>query len=242
MSRRRVVTGADELGRPIARWEDPEPGARVYGHMEPAYDTAAVERRHVSPDELAAIAARDTRPTPIRVRPAPGRASVLPVTPPEEPPMPERPPQESTSLRDLAAAAQAAHDAQAGSLAARLAYRAANEAFEAAVRELEAAWERAFAPGTIAEGPAPTAPAPTAPAPTAPAPRTPSDGRLTGRQRQVLAAVIEAGGDRRVAAKVVGTSVATIEATLEHIGRKGELPVDLIERLPARFAKFRGRA
>lgn len=62
--------------------------------------------------------------------------------------------------------------------------------------------------------------------------------RLTRRQREILDAVIAARGDRRQAAGALATKIATVEATLEHIGKKGSLPIDLIPLLPARFAKF----
>lgn len=48
MSRRRIVTGVDERGRPIATWEDVPALAPAYGHMEPAYSTD-IERRRVPP-------------------------------------------------------------------------------------------------------------------------------------------------------------------------------------------------
>lgn len=79
MSRRRVIEGADDRGRPRARWEDaPELVEPRFGHMEPAYD-ATVERRQATADELAE-------------RPRVGGLVMAPPRPPSPPPAPEAAP------------------------------------------------------------------------------------------------------------------------------------------------------
>lgn len=52
MSRKRVVYGQDAKGRPLSRWEDP-PAEPAFGHMQPAFETSAIERRQATKAELA---------------------------------------------------------------------------------------------------------------------------------------------------------------------------------------------
>lgn len=64
-------------------------------------------------------------------------------------------------------------------------------------------------------------------------------GSTLGRQQQqILAATIAHSGDRRAVSTELGLSINHIETQLEYIGKKGLLPVDLIAKLPARFAKY----
>lgn len=65
-------------------------------------------------------------------------------------------------------------------------------------------------------------------------------GKLTVRQAAILAATTAHKGDRKAAAKDAATSVSVVEQTLEYIGKKGLLPIELIPLLPARFAKYSG--
>jgi hypothetical protein len=73
VSRQRVVVGTDERGRPKTAWAEPD---RIdeprYGHMQPAYDGSAIERRMATPEELAArLGPEPVRPDPItQIRPA----------------------------------------------------------------------------------------------------------------------------------------------------------------------------
>lgn len=84
MSRPRVVTGADDRGRPIARWADPDPVPPGFGHMEPAF-VATVERRRATPEELAAARAREAKPTHLtRGVAADGHLPTRPPTPPSQ--------------------------------------------------------------------------------------------------------------------------------------------------------------
>lgn len=66
MSRTRVVTGADDRGRPIATWADPEAPRPGYGHMEPAM-VSTIERRRATPAELEAARAREAAPSHLTV-------------------------------------------------------------------------------------------------------------------------------------------------------------------------------
>lgn len=63
MSRRRVITGADERGRPITTWEGGGDSAEpAYGHMVPAYDSTTIERRQATPEERARWSAEAAKP------------------------------------------------------------------------------------------------------------------------------------------------------------------------------------
>lgn len=64
--------------------------------------------------------------------------------------------------------------------------------------------------------------------------------QLSRGQAKVLEAVVKHDGDRRAAAGELGMTTANVEAHLEAIGKKGLLPIDLIAKLPARFARFTG--
>lgn len=73
----------------------------------------------------------------------------------------------------------------------------------------------------------------------APVVAAPPEGRpLAGQERRVLASALRRKGDRRAVAAELGIHAKTVESTLEHVGQKGHLPVELIQTLPARFAKY----
>lgn len=61
---------------------------------------------------------------------------------------------------------------------------------------------------------------------------------LTLHQRRVLATVLRHNGDRKAAAAELGLIYQSIDVALEYAGKKGQLPADLIAKLPARFARF----
>jgi hypothetical protein len=63
-------------------------------------------------------------------------------------------------------------------------------------------------------------------------------GRLSRQQERVLEATIKHGGDRRAVVAELGLTVKNVEQVLAYIGKKGLLPVELIPKLPARFAKY----
>lgn len=64
---------------------------------------------------------------------------------------------------------------------------------------------------------------------------------LTPFQRRAVDATLKHRGDRKAAAVELGTKFyQSIDGALEHAGRKGVLPAELIPLLPARFAKFQG--
>lgn len=65
-------------------------------------------------------------------------------------------------------------------------------------------------------------------------------GVLGAQQQRILDAVVRHGGDRKAAAAEIGVSDGNIAATLRNIGEKGLLPIDLIPKLPAAFAKYTG--
>lgn len=170
MSRRRVITGTDDRGRPIATWEDvasvDEPR---YGHMEPAYDARTVERRPAS-DEDRARWASETLPAPRQAAPATKtppkdrytpdelqqrrqrgqaamRAAIAPPPPREELPVTEPatdvPELAAGPFTDIAAAAIEAAHRQEAVTAARIATEAAEKAYQEALTALEAAWQGA---------------------------------------------------------------------------------------------------
>lgn len=61
---------------------------------------------------------------------------------------------------------------------------------------------------------------------------------LTLHQRRVLETVMRLGGDRKAAAAELGLIYQSIDVALAYAGKKGQLPVDLIPKLPARFAQY----
>jgi hypothetical protein len=65
-------------------------------------------------------------------------------------------------------------------------------------------------------------------------------GTLGRQQRRILDATIKYDGDRKAAARELGTTDNNIQATLHNIGKKGLLPLGLIGKLPAAFAKYTG--
>lgn len=126
MSRKRVVVGMDERGRPITGWAEPETADEPrYGHMQPAF-SAPIERR------LATPAQREWNGGPIQAR-----LAATPTTR-EEPTMPETPPQAAqeptagspgadVQLDRLSVAAEAARRAWDAVSVAQTAWRVASE-------------------------------------------------------------------------------------------------------------------
>lgn len=72
----------------------------------------------------------------------------------------------------------------------------------------------------------------------APAVAAPPANALTHHERKVLASVMRHDGDRKAAAGELNISPENLGVTLDRVARKGQLPLELIERLPARFAKY----
>lgn len=73
------------------------------------------------------------------------------------------------------------------------------------------------------------------PEPIAPPARS---GALTTFQRQVVEATLRHRGDRKAVAAELGVIRESVERTLERVGKKGYLPIELIPLLPARFAQY----
>lgn len=62
---------------------------------------------------------------------------------------------------------------------------------------------------------------------------------LTPHQRRTLELTIKHNGDRRAVAKELGSKhVQSVDVALAAAGKKGQIPVELIVLLPARFAKY----
>lgn len=74
-------------------------------------------------------------------------------------------------------------------------------------------------------------------------PSGPKAGRasngLSPHQQRVIEATLRLRGDRKAVARELGMKyVESVDGALEYAGRKGQLPVELIPLLPARFAKY----
>lgn len=120
------------------------------------------------------------------------------------------------------------------------------DALEAAVAEVEAVPESEQLRPTDRPSAAPSAQLPTSigggPEPR----RFPTKPRLeelplTPRQEQILAATVRLDGDRKAVAKEFGLKAyQSVDIALEVAGKKGRLPIALIPKLPARFAKYSG--
>lgn len=169
-------------------------------------------------------------------------AAARPVTPepPEEIAMPERPAEpleeEDTTrlLRELVLAANVADDAY---LVMRNALRSAEAA--------EIAWLKASPniPETIpapVPGPAEIVAILERPARSEAKLAAGGGPGLPPMQARILAATVRLRGDRKAVSAELHVPVSNIENQLELIGRKGLLPIDLIAKLPARFAKYTG--
>lgn len=63
-------------------------------------------------------------------------------------------------------------------------------------------------------------------------------GPLSRQQMRVLESALRHGGDFTAIAREVGCSRQNARGALDAVGRKGLLPVELIPRLPASFAKY----
>lgn len=149
MSRKRVVVGMDERGRPITGWAEPETADEPrYGHMQPAF-SAPIERRIATPTQRA------WNGGPIQARLA---ANPIPTR--EEPTMPETPPQAAqeptagpsgadVQLDRLSVAAEAARRAWDAVVVAQTAWQVASEDLARAYADV--AWILAAPPAVAAE-------------------------------------------------------------------------------------------
>lgn len=192
--------------------------------------------------EPGSLGSRQRHPAPA---PSPEEPTVTEPRPPE--PLEE---EDTTRLiRELVLAANVADDAYLVYRNAERSSAAAEDAWLAARAALEAAMVGVRQPG--APDPMPIRPAKAVPEPGADIPRIiperppaaagrPVRPALAPGQQRILEAAIKHRGDRAAAAAELGTNVGNVNAQLHAIGAKGRLPIDLIPRLPAGFAKYSG--
>lgn len=65
--------------------------------------------------------------------------------------------------------------------------------------------------------------------------------QLSATEERILAATIAHDGNRKAVARELGLKFdQSVDGALDRIGKKGHLPIDLIPKLPARFAKYQG--
>lgn len=241
MSRKRIVVGTDERGRPLTAWAEPEAADEPrYGHMQPAF-SAPIERRLASPTQRA------WNGGPIQAQ--------LAATPPtrEEPTMPETPPQAAqepsagpagadVQLDCLSVAAEAARRAWETVAVAQTAWQVASEDLARAYADVEwlldvthadvvalppaaappkgntAAQSRANGTASMLAKRAPKA----SPTVNAPGAKAREAKEKADRAERVMAAMERLGGDQRAVAADLGMRANAVAMVVKHARARAE--------------------
>lgn len=239
MSRKRVVVGTDDRGRPITAWGEPEAVDEPrYGHMQPAW-SAPIERRIATP------AQRRWNGGPIQA------AIANPTTTREEPTMPASPPQTAqeptagstgadVQLDRLTVAAEAARRAWDAVAVAQTAWQVASEDLARAYADV--AWILDVPPPDVISPPVVAAAAVkgntaaqsrangTAAMLARRAPKTkPEPGakaretkEKADRAARVMAAMDRLGGDQRAVAADLGMRTNAVAMVVKHARARAE--------------------
>jgi hypothetical protein len=223
---RERITVIDADGRRRSRWSEPLVDAAPYAFMEPANPPSPIERRVLTPDELAARAQAAAALPPIA-------RSVVQRIPEVSAMSAAEPVQRRAPLEALSIAVTEALDADAQLQAARIRWAAAAKALRAAWEGFEGATDTTIEDEISQEV---SRPHPREAERMAKSRRNGTEAMLKKRQapagsrngrpdyvNRILAAMVAGGGDRKAAAQAAGLKYDSLVGSLSNIRKRDDL-------------------